>query len=236
MIRTLDLFSGIGGFALGLERTGGFETVGFCEIEPYCRAVLKKHWPNVWQHDDIKTLTKEIIDANCGRIDCIVAGFPCQPVSDNGKKQAQDDERWMWPETCRIIGAIRPRGVLLENVTGLLKRGFGDVLRDLAGIGYDAEWDCIPAAAFGAPHLRERVFVVSYPTSTGLQGQESAGRVWRRGLLAECYRWSAEPGVRRVGDGVPEKVDRLKALGNSVVPQVVEWIGNRIIESGVART
>ncbi len=234
-IQFLSLFAGIGGMDLGLERAG-MRCVGQVEIDPYCQRVLAKHWPDVPRWHDVKTFnrcafyvwTGATADWNSG---LIAAGFPCQPVSQNGKKKAQEDERWLWPEVCRIVREFGPRWVLLENVPGLLDRGIDSVLRDLAGIGYDAEWDCVPAAAFGAHHLRERVFLVAYPAGEGSQGQEPAGRVWGRGLLTQCDRWPAEPGVPRMGHGVPNRVDRTAALGNAVVPQVAEWIGRRIIDA-----
>jgi DNA (cytosine-5)-methyltransferase 1 len=229
-VKYLSLFSGIGGMDLGLDRAG-MTCVGQCEIDPFCRRVLAKHWPSVWRWDDVRTLTGDIVREHCGPVDIIAAGFPCQPVSVNGLGKAQDDERWLWPETARVVDELRPGGLLLENVTGLLGRGLGDVLRDLASIGYDAEWDSVPAAAFGAPHLRERVFVVSHPASAGSQGQEPAGRIWGRGVLAQRDRWEPEPAVCRVANGVPNRVDRLRGLGNAVVPQVAEFIGRLIMEA-----
>ena len=153
MFRTLDLFSGIGGFSLGLERTDGFQTIAFCEIEPFCQAALKKHWPNVPIFNDIKVLNEEELK-ELGQIDVICGGFPCQPVSCAGKRKGSKDERWLWPEFYRIIRVVKPAWVLVENVPGLLSakdgRGikgglFGGILRDLAEIGYDAEWNIVSA-------------------------------------------------------------------------------------------
>jgi len=167
-LRVLDLFSGIGGFSLGLERTGGFETVAFCEIEPFPRAVLKKHWPEVPCYEDVRTLT----GADVGPVDVICGGFPCQDISTAGKQVGigAGTRSGLWSEIVRLVGELRPRYVLVENVANLLsgpteKRGgwFGRILGDLAECGYDAEWQNIPARALGAPHLRERVWIVAYP-------------------------------------------------------------------------
>jgi DNA (cytosine-5)-methyltransferase 1 len=222
----LSLFSGIGGMDLGLERAG-MRCVGQVEIDPFCRRVLAKHWPHVPKHADAETFNGD----EFGPFDILAAGFPCQPVRQNGQKKAQDDARWLWPIPARIVRAIRPAGVLLENVTGLLARGLDEVLGDLAACGYDAEWDSIPAAAFGAEHLRDRVFIFAYAAGAGPQGQESAGRIWGRGLLAQCDRWTTTPRVLRGGDGFPHRVERIRALGNAVVPTVAEYIGRRIIEA-----
>jgi len=170
MLRTLDLFSGIGGFSVGLEQTNGFKTIAFCEIEPFCRAVLRKHWPNVPIFEDVKTLTLAEL-SKLGRIDVICGGFPCQPVSCAGKRKGSKDERWLWPEFYRTVCLVRSEWVLVENVPGLLSarddRGvkgglFGGILRDLAESGYDAEWNIVSAASVGAPHLRKRVFIVAH--------------------------------------------------------------------------
>lgn len=162
MLKVLDLFSGIGGFSLGLERTGGFETVAFCEIEPYARAVLAKHWPDVPCYTDVRELTGERLAADGIGVDVICGGFPCQDISVAGEGAGLAGERsGLWREYARIIGEVRPRFVLVENVAALLSRGLGTVLGDLATLGYDAEWHCIPAAAVGAPHRRDRVWIVA---------------------------------------------------------------------------
>lgn len=161
-LRVLDLFSGIGGFSLGLERAGGFETVAFCEIEPYPRAVLKKHWPHVPCYDDVRTLTADRLAADGITVDVICGGFPCQDISLAGKGAGLAGERsGLWSEYARLIGELRPSFVIVENVAALLGRGLGDVLGDLAALGYDAEWHCVPAAAVGAPHRRDRVWIVA---------------------------------------------------------------------------
>jgi site-specific DNA-cytosine methylase len=165
MLKMLDLFSGIGGFSLGCEATKGFETIAFCEIDPFCRKVLAKHWPDVPIFEDIKQLDRQKLDS-LGKIDVICGGFPCQPVSCAGKRKGDKDERWLWPEFYRIVCEVRPKWVLVENVPGLLSadsgRLFAGILRDLASSGYDAEWNIVSAASVGAPHLRRRVFIVAH--------------------------------------------------------------------------
>jgi len=311
-MNVLSLFSGIGGLDLGLERAG-MTIVGQVEIDPWCRKVLAKHWPEVPRHDDVRTA----MEWWGGRRtpDLVAGGFPCQPVSLAGKGLAQADSRWLWPSFAGIIRALRPRYVLVENVPGLLGRGMGDVLGDLASIGYDAEWDCVPAAFVGAPHIRNRVWVIAYPDSrrlpeqqecdreqvTGIEsslGNDALGlrravanpagdrrpregqrpapghpngsghlrRVWpsahaladaegerRRafrpdgatqaradaqpGHAGERYgasAWATEPDVGRVAYGVPDRLDRLRGLGNAVVPQVAEHIGRLIMTTAAA--
>ena len=237
-----SLFSGIGGIDLGLERAG-MECLWQVEIDPFCQRVLAKHWPDVPKHGDIKKLTGEEL----GHVDLIAGGFPCQPVSLAGKRLAQDDPRWLWPDFARILRVVRPRYALLENVPGLLSRGMGDVLGDLAALGYDAEWQIISAAAAGAPQIRERVWIVSYaPSEHGEAWSGVASRTQRQppfkpggfpgSPMADGRQltdtWSAcESGLDRMANGVPSRVDRLRALGNAVVPQVVEWIGQQILEA-----
>lgn len=158
----LDLFSGIGGFSLGLERAG-FETVTFCEIDPWCRRALAKHWPKVPIHDDVRTLDAAALRRlGIARVDAMCGGFPCQDISLAGKGAGLDGERsGLWREFRRLIGELRPRFVLVENVGALRGRGLLAILGDLASLGYDAEWHAIPAAAVGAPHLRDRVWIVA---------------------------------------------------------------------------
>jgi len=159
-----SLFSGIGGLDLGLERAG-MSVRWQCEIDPYCRAVLRHHWPDVPRYEDIRD-----IDGGAEPVDLICGGFPCQPVSLAGKGLAQEDPRWLWPEMARVVGLLRPRYLLVENVPGLIRRGLVDVISDLAEMGYDAEWELVSAAACGAPHLRERIFVVGHTDSPRLEG------------------------------------------------------------------
>lgn len=312
----------------------------FCEIDPHCRNILARHWPGVPIYGDITAIDWSGVEP----VDVLAGGFPCQPGSNAGKRLGTDDERWLWPEFARAIRALAPRYVLVENVAALLGRGFEHVITDLAALGYDAEWDCIPAAAVGAPHLRDRLWIVAYAQRCGTQpvgvtgdvlgaarGAESAspqrqrrgnaagdrgevvadanrrpvgaglyeGRTvceppideqepiarhsrppladaifaglegHERGVMAlaefrrsnadparsdrrqpesglgghphglptrlERHRWPAPPGPQyewepvRIAKGIPQQRQRLKADGNAVVPQVVEWIGRRIV-------
>jgi DNA (cytosine-5)-methyltransferase 1 len=172
-LRVLDLFSGIGGFSLGLERTGGFETVAFCEIEPFPRKVLRKHWPEVPIYEDVRTLTGDVLARDgIAKVDVITGGFPCQDLSSAGKRAGigEGTRSGLYAEVLRLAGDLRPDFIILENVANLLSgpserrgRWFGRVLGDLAECGYDAEWENIPASALGAPHRRERIWVVAYP-------------------------------------------------------------------------
>jgi len=171
-MKVLDLFSGIGGFSLGLERTGGFETVAFCEIDKKARQVLKKHWKDVPIFEDVTTLRGDQI----GTVDVICGGFPCQDISLAGRGAGLEGERsGLWFEFHRLIKEIRPQWVIAENVSALRSRGLDAVLRSLAEIGYDAEWHCIPAAAIGAPHQRDRIWIVAYPQLHGRSTTTLAG-------------------------------------------------------------
>ena len=163
--RLLDLFSGIGGFSLGLERSGGFKTVAFCEVEPFCTKILNKHWPEVPVYGDVRELTAERLASDGIGVDAICGGFPCQDISTAGKGAGIEGERsGLWSEYARLIGELRPRYVFVENVAALLGRGMDRVLGDLAALGYDAEWHCIPASAIGAPHRRDRIWIMAHPS------------------------------------------------------------------------
>lgn len=161
-MKVLDIFSGIGGMSLGLQRAG-FETVAFCEIDEWCRRVLAKHWPKVPIYDDVRNLTAAGLRADgIDRIDLICGGFPCQDISLAGKGAGLEGERsGLWREYARLIGELRPRFVLVENVGALRGRGLCTLLGDFASLGYDAEWHSVPAAAVGAPHLRDRVWIIA---------------------------------------------------------------------------
>ena len=235
MLTVGSLFSGIGGFELGLERTGGFKTAWQCEKDEFCLKVLAKHWPDVKRFTDIKEMG---IEENIPYVDVICGGFPCQPVSCAGKRKGAQDERWLWPEFYRIVCQVRPKWVLIENVPGLLSadsgRLFAGILRDLSSSGYDAEWNIVSAAFVGAPHLRKRVFIVAHPPSIRCGGgQMLSEAAWERwGLCPEGNNpWSTEPNVGRVANGVRNRVDRLRALGNAIVPPCSEYIGRCILEA-----
>jgi DNA (cytosine-5)-methyltransferase 1 len=224
----LSLFSGIGGLDLGLERAG-MTVVGQVEIDSFCRSVLARHWPDVPLHDDVRTCVAWWRSEKRPDVDLVSAGFPCQPVSDTGYKLVAGDERWLWPATAIVVRALRPSWLLLENVRGLLHRGFHDVLADLARCGYDAEWDCVPASAFGAPHRRDRLFVVAYPDGQRRDGRPRIFGAAGRSQSSDRGGWPAEPDVGRVAHGVPAAVDRLRSLGNAVVPQVAEHVGRCVL-------
>jgi DNA (cytosine-5)-methyltransferase 1 len=348
-LTVLDLFSGIGGFSLGLERTGGFETIQFCEFDPKAQLVLKKHWPDVPIHDDIRTISPEPFSA-----DVVCGGFPCQDISSAGRGVGIIGERsGLWSEMARVIGVVRPKWVIAENVSALRSKGLALVLQDLDALGYDAEWHCIPASAIGAPHRRDRVWVIArnkisnpyprhhgrstkqggehegakidprgsedslesgtimaYPKQSGTGdeseptggqrgessnsgeaairqgdgealpgGTDATGSTIRnpdghgesalpvddeasgvQGDVADSTghrsngrtggeynpqtrqgevgtkggpyggHWTTEPDVGRVAHGVPGRVDRLKQLGNAIVPQIATLIGQKVLD------
>lgn len=237
MLKVLDLFSGIGGFSLGLERAG-MQTMAFCEIDAKAMLVLKKHWPNVPVYEDVTKLNREILERDgITDIDVICGGFPCQDISLAGKGAGLAGERsGLWFEFHRIIAEIRPRYAIIENVSALRSRGLDQVLRSLAEIGYDAEWHCIPASAVGAPHRRDRIWIVAYPhdqdrscqCADGVADADGESLGWITEPWGQRSHWLVEPDVGRVANGVPGRVDRLRQLGNAVVPQVVELIGRAI--------
>jgi len=163
MLNVIDIFSGIGGFSIGLE-AAGLQTVAFCEINPFCRKILTKHWPSVPIFTDITAIHKEDLKALL-RIDLIAGGFPCQDISVAGKGGGIKAKRsGLWKEFARLINEIRPKYAIIENVANLRSQGLISVLQDLWAIGYDAEWHCIPASAFGAPHRRDRIWIIAYPS------------------------------------------------------------------------
>lgn len=228
-MNVLDIFSGIGGFSLGLERAG-MRTVAFCEIDPYCRAVLRKHWPDVPIFEDVRELTA----ADVSGVDVICGGFPCQDISVAGKGAGLAGERsGLWRECTRLVGETRPRYVIVENSAALLGRGLGTVLGDLAALGYSAEWHCIQAADVGAKHIRDRVWVV---------GMADASRVgiiehwWQQFKANSDTQWQIfngfdQPEPARVAYGISHRMDRLRAIGNAVVPQIPEIIGRAIVSA-----
>jgi DNA (cytosine-5)-methyltransferase 1 len=240
-MHVLDLFSGIGGFSLGLERAG-MRTLAFCEIDPYCQAILRRHWPAVPVYDDVRTLTAERLRADGIAVDAIAGGFPCQDISRAGNGAGiSGPQSGLWSEYARLIGEIRPQYAIMENVAALLERGMDTVCGDLAAIGYDAEWSIISACSIGAPHVRQRVFIVAYPN--GLNGWSrlwnSASRPYRSlqeidGFENSRAGWRARlenpSALYRGADGVPFGMERNRALGNAIVPQIAEIIGRAIIE------
>lgn len=246
-LRVLDLFSGIGGFSLGLERTGGFETAAFCEIEEFPRRVLAKHWPNVPCYNDVRELTAERLRTDgIGPVDVVTGGFPCQDLSVAGNQAGMSEgtRSGLWSEIARLVSELRPQYVIVENVANLLsgpreQRGgwFGRVLGDLAACGYDAEWHCIQPYELGFRLSRPRVWIIAYPA------QEHVAQVVDKGRLSPEHRRMGANHISRSGwaihssqmgrgfDGVPDGMDRFKALGNAVVPQIPELIGNAILDA-----
>lgn len=194
-----SLFSGIGGFDLGLERAG-MECAWQVEIDDYATKVLEKHWPDTSRYRDVW----ECGSANLESVDLICGGFPCQPVSHAGKQEGQNDERWLWPEFARIIGEIKPKWVLGENVPGLLSndsgRLFGGILRDLAALGYNVEWNCIPASYVGAPHIRDRVWIIAHAldTNTNSAGPHRTEVYEHGGVEPEDKQVSEPRSIRKV--------------------------------------
>lgn len=230
-MNVLDLFSGIGGFSLGLERAG-MKTVAFCEVDKKCQQVLKKHWLGVPIFDDVSTLKGEDIEET---VDVICGGFPCQDISLAGKGAGLEGKRsGLWSEFKRLIEEIKPKYAIIENVSALRSRGLDQVLREISEIGYDAEWHCITASSIGAPHRRDRIWIISYSNSEGLQGQRKITSRISEELQDTSYSrwWKTEPNVGRVAHGVSGRVDRLKQLGNAVVPQIPELIGRAICQVG----
>lgn len=242
-LKILDLFSGIGGFSLGLESTGGFETVGFCEIEPFCVRVLQKHWPDVPIFNDVRTLKYD------GTVDVVTGGFPCQDLSAAGHQGGLQAARsGLWYEMLRICGEVMPRYIIVENVSNLLtgERGcwFAAFLRDLAQIGYDVQWHCIPAAAVGAIHRRDRIWAVAYPSQKrrdvhqtlfhSITNQIAACRTSRADLaiFARYKQVRLEEVLQdhRKLDGLSAAVDTTGAIGNTVHPRIPHIIGNAILE------
>jgi DNA (cytosine-5)-methyltransferase 1 len=339
-----SLFSGIGGLDLGLERAG-MQVIWQSEIDPYACKVLKKHWPEVPNHGDIKQIDWRAVEP----VDVICGGYPCQPFSTAGKRKGTDDPRHLWPWVRKAISELQPRYAILENVRGHLTMGGLQVIGELAEIGYDAEWRVVSAAGVGAPHRRDRIIIVAYPTELFSNGSNNNARVgmepkeisqsgnssrsenvantnggdssngrqcedvqsqdsgrgndrsrsrsdlgqislgsalkdssdvadtnggrqqerdaneWgfpiinaqgngksladsnhgghvytqikkqpdigRRSKEIGRLQWEVEPDVGRVAHGIPNRVDRLRGLGNAVVPQVAEYIGRLITTS-----
>lgn len=240
-LKVLDLFSGIGGFSLGLESTGGFETIAFCEIDPFCRSILEKHWPGVKIYEDVKDKSIKKIQA-----DVIVGGFPCQDISSAGKGAGiRGAKSSIWFAMFDAIKAIRPAWVVVENSANLRTRGLREILLQFAAIGYDVEWSTFSARWAGAPHIRKRLYLVAYPHGKGLHQprlvrQRSGGAARRRRFRA-TNAWHSKiringrpikPGLRPLVDGVSDRLvwaNQIKACGNSLIPQIVHHIGKQIL-------
>jgi len=255
-LRVLDLFAGLGGFSLGLERTGGFSTVAFCEIEPFPRRVLAKHWPGVPIYHDVTKLTGGILAGDGIAVDVITGGFPCQDISTAGKQAGMGEgtRSGLCEHVIRLAGEIRFDYIVMENVAALLSGPsydpggwFGKILWDLAAIGYDAEWHNIPASALGGPHRRERIWIVAYPKCKGRQGPIADDCIFSGaftpfsipfdGSIAGWCRMAERSAPLRGSDGLPVSVERsrLKAAGNAVVPAIPELIGRAILAAETER-
>ena len=259
-MKHIDLFSGIGGFALAASRVWpDHHIVTFCEKDPYCQKVLKKHWPDAPICEDIYDLK------GIQKVDLLTGGFPCQPFSVAGKQRGERDDRFLWPEMLRVIRESKPTWVVGENVPGIIGMALDQVLIDLEMEGYACQCFVIPACGVDAPHKRNRIWVVAHSEGERTVRRpeevcEKNGRQWRA-LLRESQQssqdvayaselhsnggndkpkckvpkprdgsgkngceWQAEPDVGRVAHGIPKRVDRLRALGNAIVPQVAEQI------------
>ncbi len=290
-VRVLDLFSGIGGFSLGLERAG-MRTVAFCENDDYCCRVLRKHWPGVPIHGDICELDGS---QYAGSVQLVCGGFPCQPYSVAGKQRGSDDQRALWPEMFRVICEVQPAWVIGENVVGIVGMELDKVLSDLEGANYAVQTFDIPACGIDAHHIRHRIWIIANASGNRIrkqsgrrggsngtealrselaseddvanpnaerklqsQGAEQEerrrlgnggegdvanaeieglqdargreGKATQHTVLANPSRWEPEPSVGRVAHGISSRVDRLRGLGNAVVPAVVEAIGRAILE------
>jgi DNA (cytosine-5)-methyltransferase 1 len=231
-MNVLSLFSGIGGLELGLERAG-MTVVGQVEINPFCRSVLKQHWPQVPKHDDVRTAVPWWQSESRPPVDVVAGGFPCQPFSNasHGFQKGVADERWGWPWMRDVVDAVRPRYVIVENVPALLRKvdAFSEILVDLSEHRFDVEWDVVSACSMGATHSRPRLFLLAHTDSDGEPMRPIDGEVARLSTLSRHIPQTL-PGDLGMDDGLPHRMDRLAALGNAVVPQVAEYIGRMILE------
>lgn len=233
----LDLFSGIGGFALAARWTG-WNTIALSEIEPYACKTLARNFPGVPNLGDIRNVRNI-------RADLITGGFPCQPYSVTGKRTGNADHRALWPEMLRVIRESKPSWVLGENVSGIVSMELDKICADLEAEGYEVQPLLIPACAADAPHERMRCWILA--DATGARGQskpsgvyQDAGKTWtqtngHQQPVGGCEaggrprEWQPEPGVGRMADGLPNRVDRLRGLGNAIVPQVAAEILRNLV-------
>jgi DNA (cytosine-5)-methyltransferase 1 len=278
MLKHVDLCSGIGGFALGFSWAELSHPVLFCDIEPWSRKILAKHWPDVKVAKDVKELAydPDELVPNC---DILTAGYPCQPFSVAGKQKGTEDDRHIWPHIFRIVAQKRPAWCVFENVYGHIALGLDQVLADLEAEGYATRTFIVPACGVNAPHRRDRLWIVghtennrcdrgaastrregaqnkqveqfsirgkfsrpsenvAYTDNKRSQGRLSGGKDAERQsehghtrCSSAVHRqpteewWAAEPSVGRVANGIPKRVDRLKGLGNAIVPQIAMQIG-----------
>ena len=221
-MRVLDLFAGIGGFTLGLERAG-FETVAFCEIDPFAQKVLNKNWPEVPIYEDVKQITAEQLRTDGITVDIITGGFPCQDISVAGRQEGLKGERsGLWSECARLLRDVRPRYAIFENVRNLLNGNNGDwfrqVLWEISAIGYDVEWHCIPASALGAHHKRDRVWIVAYCNSDDRWRRSSAQPHQRETRLESRCSGAGQPfteATQTMADSGSERLQRRTKAGNN---------------------
>lgn len=229
-MRVLDLFSGIGGFSIGLEKSG-METAAFCEIDPYARAVLRKKWKDVPIHDDIRTLK----GTEYGPIDVVCGGYPCQPFSPLGKRCGTEDARYLFPEMLRVINACGARWVVCENVYEHVYIGFDDVCTLLEDSGFSVWPFIIPASSVGARHRRYRLWIVAHANSNGFKPEgvriQEQGQAEKSSPFAGVrpYWERAKPPVLGMDDGVSNKSHRIRCCGNAVFTEIPERIGKAIM-------
>ena len=233
----LDLFSGVGGFSLAAQ-WAGFETIAFCEKNEFCRKILFKNWPDIIIYDDIKTMNFT------ASVNLITGGFPCQPFSVAGKRKGKKDERYLWPEMYRIIRESKPNWVIAENPTGIVGMELDNILDDLENENYETQSFIIPACAANAPHRRDRLWIIANRLR---ERCNKRGNNWQDGSISKNIQWNMaalqqewaqfkpkswevnqarkwfefNARVSRVNDGIPNRLHRIKSLGNAIVPQCV---------------
>ena len=258
-MRHVDLCSGIGGFSLGFEWAGLSKPILFCDVEPWCRRVLSKHWPDVPVASDVKELANDP-DRNVPDCDILTAGYPCQPFSLAGERRGTEDDRHIWPYILSIIQAKRPSWCVFENVYGHVSMGLDEVLSDLERKAYAVRPFIVPACAADAPHRRDRVWIIARNVGDTISSGQCGNDRRRSGQVSQdrCEDvadtdnsgreeqrwpqpaqpkhkapqcgggWLVEPAVGRVANGIPRRVDRLRGLGNAIVPQIAMRIGQTI--------
>lgn len=237
ILRVGGVCSGIGGFELGLVRAG-FEIAWMVEIDEFCQKVLKKHAPAYWPNAKILGDIKNVGKHNLESVNVLCGGIPCQPHSLAGKRGGAADDRDLWPEYRRLVTELRPAWVIIENVPGIIGTILDAVLSDLENLNYSAQSFIIPACAIGAPHRRDRVFIVAYSDSTNGYGRAGDVQMGRQRHTEKAktngdtqgIQWQLESPVGRVANGIPHRMDRLRGLGNALVPQAAEFLGRLIMK------
>ena len=242
-----ELFAGIGGFSLGVERAiPNSETIWMVEKDKFCQSILKKHWPDAEIFDDVREVGSEDLKP----VDILLGGFPCQNISIqnlNNREGLQGEKSGLWFEMHRVISELRPRVAIIENTANIVNRGGVEVIGSLAEIGYSAEWTIISARQFGAPHVRKRWFCVAYPDEERCSQQSVHPESVDETFELECSSskderihignyWKeheAPPSLHNLDDGFPFVLARNQALGNAIVPQCSEWVGQQVLKSGL---